>query len=120
MNMIFSLPPPVVVVLSEAFVSKPYPMEELELQLRWKEAGSKAVLLPVLFDLTYEQLQEKVGQYRRAAGETRERQQLLRQWAAILGKLEHITALRKDQVRPTLPLHPFALDDGPGANHTQT
>jgi hypothetical protein len=88
----------VVVVLSEAFVSKPYPMEELELLLRWQEAGSKAVLLPVLYDLRYEELVAKVGRYRAAADGAPEEQQLRQRWADSLDRLQHITGMRKDQV----------------------
>jgi hypothetical protein len=95
-------PPPrsVVVVLSEAFVSKHYTMVELELLLRWQEAGSSAVLLPVLYDLSYDDVLSKMRHNQAQGDETQARQQLWQRWAETLGKLDHITDFRKAEVCP--------------------
>jgi hypothetical protein len=87
----------VVLIISQEFVSKRYPMEELRLLLAWRGQGSKGVLLPVLYDLTYQDLLNMIAEYNKeaAAASSSEEQALKRQWARDLGELAGIT---KDQV----------------------
>jgi hypothetical protein len=48
--------PAVVVVLSKEFISKPYPMKELQqLLLHWRDRGHKALLLPVCYNISREE-----------------------------------------------------------------
>jgi hypothetical protein len=106
----------VVVVLSKEFISKPYPMEELHLLLHWQQLGSPAKVLPVFYDISYEQLGARAALYKRAAaGEMTLVEGLwakeqwakdlkiptpsqLCQWVEDLGKLGGITGFRENQV----------------------
>jgi hypothetical protein len=100
----------VVVWLSNEFISKPYPMEELHLLLEWQRQGSPAKLLPVFYGLTYNVLKEKIDEYKVSAFGTQEQQRTqpwakdveeLRQWLKDLEELLTITGHRKDQVLST-------------------
>jgi hypothetical protein len=116
----------VVVVLSKEFISKKYPMEELQLLLHWRDAAEKnaqdaaqdtaqergvvsAKLLPVFYDMSYEELGKQVAVYQKAAAGQMPQQELrkqiwaadvdkLGQWVEDLKKLGGVTGLRKDQV----------------------
>jgi hypothetical protein len=97
-------------------------MEELQLLLHWREAATKggtgsAKLLPVLYGLTYEELQAQAEVYRKAAaGQIPEggmRMEpwavpvdMLGQWAQLLDKLGGITSVRQDQVGQLHTSHP--------------
>jgi hypothetical protein len=83
----------VVVVLSKEFISKPYPMEELQLLLEWQRQGSPAVLLPVYHGIAYEGVINQAAEYQEAGKGTRQRQ-----WAKDLSLLANITSFRADQV----------------------
>jgi hypothetical protein len=93
----------VVLILSQEFISKKYPMEELQLLLEWRRAeGSKMKLLPVFYAINYETLGEKVKEYKSAAAGSSAEQLLRRQqWVEDLQGLQGITGLRKDQVGRT-------------------
>jgi hypothetical protein len=56
----------VVVVLSTEFITKPYPMEELQLLMERHRQGSEAVLLPVFLTASYEDIGDKGRQYSEA------------------------------------------------------
>jgi hypothetical protein len=99
----------VVLMLSEEFISKKYPMEELQLLLEWRwqdkaglklrKQGTRAELVPVFYDLTYQDLSQTIAEHnRKAAQGTEEDQQRMRQWVKDLKKLQGITGLRQDQV----------------------
>jgi hypothetical protein len=88
----------VVLWLSRDFISKRYPMEELHLLLHWRQQGSKVALLPVLHDLTYQNLLSVTAEYKAAHASSSEEQVLRKQWGKDLEELGGITALRKDQV----------------------
>jgi hypothetical protein len=103
-----------VVVLSKEFISKRYPMEELQLLLHWQRQGSSAVLLPVLYDMSYEELGAQITLYKQAAtGKVKPlkdlwakqhwskdlpTQQQLMQWVEDLGKVAGITGFQEKQV----------------------
>jgi hypothetical protein len=86
--------PAVVVVLSQEFTSKQYPMEELQLVLQWQQQGSAAKLLPVFHGITYEEVISIIKQYQQALEGSLEVQ-----WAKDLSLLCDITGARSDQVR---------------------
>jgi hypothetical protein len=87
-------PPAVVLVLSEAFVSTPYPMEELQLLLEWRRQGSPTVLLPVFYGAECEEVGRRIVEYQ-AQTESR----LKQQWAEDLREVSSITGARLNQVR---------------------
>jgi hypothetical protein len=68
----------VVVVLSKEFISKRYPMEELQLLLKWRRQGSKVQLLPVFLDITYKDLNNQLKLYKTAAGLSKGQRQKLK------------------------------------------
>jgi hypothetical protein len=82
-----------VLVLSSAFIVTPDRMEELHLLLERRRQGSKAELLPVLYDIPRIRVVEAVAEYNAAAGD-----QLKQQWAKDLEGLLTITAMPKNQV----------------------
>jgi hypothetical protein len=82
---------PVVVVLSEAFISQPSLVRQLELLLRWQEAGSRAVLLPLLYGMSYEEVAARVSQFQAAPQEGPGRQQLWQRWSETLGSKQAFT-----------------------------
>jgi hypothetical protein len=84
----------VVLVLSKEFISKPYPMQELQLLLHWRAHGSVAQLLPVYHGITYEEVGSTIAQYQETQEGTIEWQ-----WAKDLSLLCNITGARTDQVR---------------------
>jgi hypothetical protein len=106
----------VVVVVSKEFISKPYPMEELQLLLHWQSQGSPAVMLPVFYHISLEQLGQNIAVYKLAAAGKRTplqrawakeqwskdfkmpTPQQLGQWAEDLGRLHGTTGVREDQV----------------------
>jgi hypothetical protein len=106
----------VVLVLSKEFISKPYPMEELQLLLQWREVAqeagtSSAKLLPVLYHMSCDELVAQAEVYSRAAAGKMLEEELrtmspkwaghtdkLGQWAEDLVHLGGIAGLRKDQV----------------------
>jgi hypothetical protein len=96
------MPVAVVLILSKEFVSKKYPMEELQLLMAWQKEGSPARLLPVLYHITFEELNEKVEEYKAAllsgGGVEGDEQCRLEQWVQDLTDLQRHTAFRKDQV----------------------
>jgi hypothetical protein len=128
----------VVVVLSEAFIGKPYPMEELHLLLEWRSKGSAVRLLPVFYDITWEDFHSKVQEYGASSSEAeRQRSKDLselgsiatsdvaaseqrcqeaagarrkQQWVEDLGELEGITGIRPDQV--CLIVHRTCIREG--------
>jgi hypothetical protein len=89
-----------VLLLSKDFIRKQYPMEELQLLLRWREQGSKAKLLPVFYDLSIEELLACVADYKKGASDdtTQQQQQRRQQWVTDLEELAGITGFRKEQV----------------------
>ena len=93
------LSPAVVLLLSQEFISRRYPMEELQLLLEWRRQGSKAHLLPVYYSLTYDDLGTAIEKYGREARESSEAEQLPKtQWVKDLERLQGITGIRMDQV----------------------
>ena len=94
------VPPAVVIVLSKEFISKPYPMEELQMLLERRRQGSTAVLLPVFYDVTWEEVSQKAEQYTNAWWQRSTKQQ----WAADLGELAAISGIRLDQVQTAAPI----------------
>jgi hypothetical protein len=59
----------VVLVLSKEFITTPFPMEELHLLLerRRMHPESQAVILPVLYNVTWEDVHAKALEYKQAA-----------------------------------------------------
>jgi hypothetical protein len=88
----------VVLLLSKAFISKKYPMEELHLLLEWQRQGSPAKLLPVFYDVTHKDLCAKILELKAAAWITAEERLLRKQWVDDLEGLLGITGIQKDQV----------------------
>ena len=79
-------------------------MEEVRLLLgrRSCDPDSKAVLLPVFYDMTWEKLRQKANDLREdaaAAGPASDEDRVMwRQWAESLDELKGITGFRPDQV----------------------
>jgi hypothetical protein len=91
--------PAVVLLLSKEFVSKPYPMEELQLLLGWKRQGSPAKLLPVFYNLTCKDLYTIIARYKAEAAQGSAFEHVQKkQWVEDLEGLLGITGLRNDQV----------------------
>jgi hypothetical protein len=82
----------VVLVLSKAFISKKYPMEELQLLLEWRRSGSPAVLLPVFHGVDCDEVGRKAAEYELATDQRKQ------QWAKDLKEVSRITGARPDQV----------------------
>jgi hypothetical protein len=83
-------PHAVVVVLSEAFISKKHPMQELHLLLDWRTKGSPALLYPVLHGIDHEALDKKAREYKADPKKQR--------WAEDLRAISSITGTRPEQV----------------------
>jgi hypothetical protein len=91
--------PAVVLLLSKELISKEYPMEELHLLLEWQRQHSPAKLLPVFYDLTWQDVYDKATDYKAAATKGSEAEQLrTKHWVDDLEGLLRITGIRKDQV----------------------
>jgi hypothetical protein len=89
-----SPPAAVVVVLSKDFIRKKYPMEELHLLVERRSRNVR--LLPVFYDISFDDLSNKIKQYENTF--SRDKQQ----WARDLSKLKVITGNRPDQVHACL------------------
>jgi hypothetical protein len=97
-----------VLILSEDFISKKYPMEELQLLLARNRQGVK--LMPVFYDVLWENLSAKADRYKIEAGEAGTEDPALKlQWYHDLQELKRITGFRPDQVRCFHPLHVFII-----------
>jgi hypothetical protein len=73
----------VVLVLSEQFLSRPYPLEELQLLID-RHALGKAVLLPVPWDIEWADVEEMATRCRQDVAGGGDQQQL---WAQLLDVL---------------------------------
>ena len=96
----------VVVVLSEEYVRKRHPMEELKLLVLRKRAKKDCFcLLPVLYGITYEQCSSLATEYHSepwVGDADKPAKEILSQWADCVKELLEVTAIREDQVLPTL------------------
>jgi hypothetical protein len=96
-----ALHPAAVLVLSKTFISTSYPMEELQLLLeRRLMQNSNSVLLPVFYDVEWQEVHDKVLKYKKAAAAatTPAEQELLDTFWKDIEEMAHITGVRKDQV----------------------
>jgi hypothetical protein len=75
----------VVLVLSEEFITTPYPMEELQLLIGRHVVGSKAVLLPVPWDINWADVKDWAAHCKQAVTGEDGRQQ---DWAHLLEELQ--------------------------------
>jgi hypothetical protein len=95
------LRPAVVLVLSEAFIHNAYPMEELQLLLKRRlKQDSNSVLVPVFYDVEWQDVRDKVTEYKAAAAAATtaaEKQRLDAFWKGM-EDMAHITGIRTDQV----------------------
>jgi hypothetical protein len=102
----------VVLVLSKDFISKSYSMKDLQLLLELQRQGSPAVLLPVFYEMSFDDLGPQADLYKKAAagqvallGEQWSKDMKvpsphqLQQWAEDLDKLRGvITGFQENQV----------------------
>jgi hypothetical protein len=86
-----------VLVLSEEFITTFYPMEELHLLMERQRQGSQAALLPVFYDVTWEQVHASVLKLK-AKPDGAPAQDLQPISAQELEDLAGITGMRPDQV----------------------
>jgi hypothetical protein len=95
------LRPAVVLVLSKTFISNAYPMEELQLLLKRRlKQNSNSVLVPVFYDVEWQEVHDKVTEYKvaaAAANTAAEKQRLDAFWKGM-EDMAHITGIRQDQV----------------------
>jgi hypothetical protein len=77
--------PAVVLVLSEAFISRPYPMAELQLLLdrRQQHPSCEALLVPCFFGVEWKDVDAKANEYETKSGNEQCEAQW-RQWARYL------------------------------------
>jgi hypothetical protein len=79
--------PAVVLVLSEAFIGRPYPMAELQLLLdrRQQHPSCEALLVPCFFGVKWEDVNAKANKYKTKCGNEQSEAQW-RQWARDLAE----------------------------------
>jgi hypothetical protein len=123
-----------VVILSQEYIRKECPMEELHILLqRWQAGGVQ--LVPVLHGVTVEELVDIQGQYQAgawSAAGVQPANETLEGWAADLKLLQSCTMIGRDQVllcmqqrvrhrRGTLPCCCTSTDKAPlSAAHAST
>jgi hypothetical protein len=90
-----------VLVLSRTFINNAYPMEELQLLFkRCLKQNSGSVLVPVFYDVEWQEVHDKVEEYKAAATAATtaaEKERMDAVWKG-LEAIAHTTGIRKDQV----------------------